>query len=395
MLITLLATLVMFQTFSNFEGQRRKSVTGSDVQIGASLAQLILAKDIKDSGFGLNDPGILGCLTWVSIAGATPVQFPMVPLAIIDGGGAGSDTILVAKGGKVRNATDADNYVPLSTSRLTDTNTGTTMPFVVSSTAGFAQYDIVAIAQNNQCAIFEVTAVDPVLRTLAHAGGLDALNEPTFNHASGVLVDGANAPLSFNNSPQQPAQLFILGRKLAGGLDNNDLFVSYSVQNNRQLIRTNRLANNAQPIMDDVVSLQAQYGIDTVGLADGLQIDTWTDATGGFAALTQAQLQSIGAVRISVVVRGKQMVNKAESPELCNWDPGTPGDNTTPAMVGLTNFWADPANPATSSTAYLAAVATAQASMPGANGDVDHWSCYRYRVFETTIPLRNNIWSTR
>ena len=338
MLITLIATVVMFQVFSAFEGQRRKSVTGSDVQVGASLAQLMLAKDIKDAGFGINDPSILGCQAWLSIDGATPVQIPMVPLQIIDGGVAGSDTIQVVKAGKVRNPDEGDLYVPVTTSRLTESYAGDTSDFTVSSTFGFAPFDIVALVQGGLCAIFEVTAVDPAARRITHSPGTN------FNHASGRLVDGAGTALSFSNSPQTPSQLFNLGRKLGGGLEANDLFVSYAHQNNRQLVRINRLTNTAQPIMDDVVAVQAQYGIDAAGIADGnLQIDTWTDAAVGVLPL--AQLQSIGAVRVAVVVRGKQMVDKRQNPELCNWDAATPLDNTTPAQVGLANFWANPATP--------------------------------------------------
>ena len=95
------------------------------------------------------------------------------------------------------------------------------------------------------------------------------------------------------------------------------------------------------------------YGID-----NGAGGVTWTPATGAWSpasvhAATTSTLSKIRAIRIGIVVRGEQ------------WDK-TLGNYT----------W----------TLFEAPVLLT-GTIPAAGGN------YRYRVYETTIPLRNPIWN--
>lgn len=117
-----------------------------------------------------------------------------------------------------------------------------------------------------------------------------------------------------------------------------------------------------------IVNIQAQYGISAT--ANSNQVTQWVDASGGtWAAPTVADRNRIKAVRIAVVARNAKTepaavtaacssTTAAAPTGLCAWE----GSATSPApTIDLSN---DP-----------------------------NWARYRYRVFETIIPLRNVIWS--
>jgi type IV pilus assembly protein PilW len=125
------------------------------------------------------------------------------------------------------------------------------------------------------------------------------------------------------------------------------------------------------PVVDGIVQLQAQYGFDADN--DGaISTAEWRNgcaaagqlpagAGGACIAATAAHWGLILAVRLAVVARSGQPERPDPTTFLCNtttvatapsWNNGTAIDVTT-----------DP-----------------------------DWQCYRYRVFETVIPIRNLIW---
>ena len=116
------------------------------------------------------------------------------------------------------------------------------------------------------------------------------------------------------------------------------------------------LQRNGQDIVAGIVNLQAQYGISTA--ANSNQITLWVDPTGAWAAPSIADRNRIKAIRLAVVARNPKM-------EMAN---------ATSAVTAWTGSASSPA-PAVDLSA-----------------DTD-WQRYRYRVFETIIPLRNMIWS--
>jgi type IV pilus assembly protein PilW len=123
-----------------------------------------------------------------------------------------------------------------------------------------------------------------------------------------------------------------------------------------------------------IVNIQAQYGISAT--ANNNQVTSWVDASGatwGAAALAlpanAADRNRIKAIRIAVVARNAKIEPSAVS---------TACSSTTAA------------NP-TGLCAWDGSVFAAPA-IDLSPGDAN-WAKYRYRVFETTIPLRNVIWS--
>jgi type IV pilus assembly protein PilW len=123
-----------------------------------------------------------------------------------------------------------------------------------------------------------------------------------------------------------------------------------------------------------IVNLQAQYGISATPASN--QVTEWVDASGAtWAAPTIANRNRIKAVRIAVVARNERRE----------------GQDVTTACSSLT------ATAPTGLCAWPATVTFDGTVWPAPSvdlspGDAD-WAKYRYRVYETIIPLRNVIWS--
>jgi type IV pilus assembly protein PilW len=132
---------------------------------------------------------------------------------------------------------------------------------------------------------------------------------------------------------------------------------------------------SAAAVADNIVSLKAQYGFDTrVGTAfdpdAGMQVTQWSntmiDADGSAVAGDAGDWQRIAAVRLAVVARSQAA--------------GAACSATTDKPVAFA--LAAPSGVAAVPVTIDVAVA----------GDPVDWHCYRYRVFETVVPLRNASW---
>jgi type IV pilus assembly protein PilW len=135
------------------------------------------------------------------------------------------------------------------------------------------------------------------------------------------------------------------------------------------------------PVLDNIVSIKAQYGFDTrAGVAfapgDGVVIKEWSSSmiNADNAGVTgdAGDYQRITALRIAVVARSKV----PERPQ--------PGQACV-AQVPDPRWIFTAKEP---STAPLAKVMV-DLTVPG---DTVDWKCYRYRTFESVIPLRNSAW---
>ena len=116
--------------------------------------------------------------------------------------------------------------------------------------------------------------------------------------------------------------------------------------------------------MVGIVNIQAQYGVSTT--ASSNQVTSWVNASGGtWAAPTVADRNRIKAIRIAVVARNA----KIEQSVVTTTAPVAWAGTVTPD----TTVWAAP-------------------TIDLSPGNTD-WGKYRYRVFETIVPLRNVMWS--
>lgn len=140
--------------------------------------------------------------------------------------------------------------------------------------------------------------------------------------------------------------------------------VVYSVSNGN-------LVRNGQPAIAGIVNIQAQYGVSAT--ANSNQVTSWVNPSGGtWAAPSVGDRNRIKAIRIAVVARNAK-VEPANVTTACTTAKGT--YNNGPCAWDDANVDAAPSISLSND----------------ANGT--SWQRYRYRVFETIIPLRNVIWS--
>jgi type IV pilus assembly protein PilW len=125
----------------------------------------------------------------------------------------------------------------------------------------------------------------------------------------------------------------------------------------------------------DIVNIQAQYGISASGLVNTNalfnQVTQWVDASGGtWAAPSVVNRNRIKAIRIAIVARNAKMEPVAVTAACSSL--------TSAAPTGL--------------CAWEGSVASPAPSIDLSASDTS-WARYRYRVFETIIPLRNMFWA--
>ena len=138
--------------------------------------------------------------------------------------------------------------------------------------------------------------------------------------------------------------------------------ITYAVNNGN-------LERNGVPTLTGIVNIQAQYGIS--GTASSNQVTQWVDASGlRWTAPVVADRNRIKAIRLAIVARN-------EKKELANVTAAC-SSTTAAAPTGLCAWAGSGASPAP--------------TIDLSDNDPD-WLRYRYRVFETIIPLRNVIWS--
>jgi len=396
MVMGLISMVVVMQVFATFEGQKRTTTSGSDAQTNGGVGLYTIERDIRMAGYGFADA--LGCTVntkQTTLINQTPpgsLSFVLAPVTITQGNGSDAqgnggqfDTISVM-------ASNKQNWsVPIR--NVSDHSLHPTF-FDVSSTVGMVQNDLLIAYETNAagalvktCALVQVSNATPVATPVVTTAGYVA----------------AGSSGSWNN-PAFPAADYTTNALL---INMGSLMVRYySLDANSNLIARNYdstsnsglgAADPAQILSSDVVNLQAQYGFDTrsaatiaaacpANTASGQCsiVDTWSgtmitaDQTG--AALTQAQaIGRMYAVRFAVVARS----GLKEKPDI------TTGVCKTTTSAGPDNRprWAfDATNPA--------GIVIDVSKNPDGTANAD-WQCYRYKTFETIVPLRNAIWKQR
>ena len=361
--VGLLATLVIAQSLSVAEGLKRTTTAGSDAQVNGAIALYTIQRDVQMAGYGLStSAGGLGCPIRAHHATdpaydpndpSTYRVFSMVPVQITDGASNGPDTINFMVSTK-------PYAVPV---KVTVDHPRTAANFFIQSTLGFADNDLViavpkTIDANNWCSLFNVTGV----------GGGNGNGNGNGQGQNQVIHDpGSNGP--WNQPGGQtifptagyPADSYLIN---VGQFVNKTYSISAGQSLHLQTFTTFSVGTTEEDLYPHVVNLQAMYGKDTDG--DGV-VDTYdnttpTDSTGWSRVL---------AVRVAVIARSANYEKDAVTFSEPLWDVGNAGTVSGSATCG-------------SSRCLTLKV----------NGLVTDWDHYRYKVYDTVVPLRNVIWTS-
>lgn len=360
LVVGMLSMMVVLQVFNNAEARKRTVTGGADAQANGAIALFTIERDVKMAGWGMEAGGYAGCDTlhaycdmskdMAKCGGAGALEtLSFAPLRIYDGGG-NPDSITISY--------YADPHIG-SFRMPARTTIRKSMPqpsseVEVNNTAVCNDGDLMLVSQAGQCTLMQVTQVQPEASKLQHNPG-----------ASGVY----NPPIKYQEDNGWPAYTKGANVSCFKAASNAPVYrKTYSVNTaSSQLERSDNSQTPAavnEQVMPDIIDMRAQYAI---AQPNSQVINTWVDATKGSDGVdwgnpSPADWRRIKAVRVALLARSSQY----ERP-------------------------ADPAKGCTATTATQVKDWPAWAGFSTANLPAD-WGCYRYKAFETVIPLRNVIW---
>lgn len=346
----LIASLAIFTTISTFEAQRRTTGSGADMQQNGLLALYSIEQDIRMAGFGLinttTTPGSLPC---TRINAYSPASvFKSAPV-LISNGTTGTDIITINRlnsdtGGIVTGGQAAKLNAPFSAAGQMGLDTN----------AAINANDFIVVSQDGlDCSLLKVASVatNPasgvVVASTGNAGGDATLfpsSFPSYAAASAVVI---------NLGPARSVSATTFGSTDAT-LAPTFATTKYQINGSFDLNRSEDGGATWNAVASNIVTVAGQYGIANVG---SQSVTCWTDATGSACSGTDwanpstADIKRIKAIRVGIVARSAQK---------------TACTNAAPIWFGGT---------------------IDLSSIVGTD-----WTCYRYKIYQTIIPIRNVIW---
>jgi len=378
MTISLIGMIVIFQVFEVSQGIKRTTTSGGDAQQNGVIALYSMERDVRNAGMGFNDVAQAGCNMIGYDNTRVPTDFPvpgatlqLVPVRIVPGPNARTpDTLVVMYGSQTHSA---------SATTMNSTMGVSTDPVRVKSTYGFRPGDLILLSETGatgkNCSIVEVTQV--IGDQLIHQSGPYTLGTggaqvtARFNKPTGLGLVYGTVPVT---------NVYNLGNLYDTAGMTLPVHTTWGISNNALTTTAVFVVSPPSTIADNIVHMRALYGLDdgnnnntvtystVFNAGDGL-VDRWVDGN------TVPDWRYVIAVRLVVVARSAQ-------PEIPANGRGAPCDTT-------------PAEPTWSGNAWSGAPwnfnTRLDLSTP-ADTPTNNWQCYRYKTFETTVPVRNWIW---
>lgn len=358
MVLGMLTTVIIAQALLNSEGNKRSTTSGSDAQVNGALSLLTLQRDIQMAGYGVAAKSTaLGC-TITAQKGTAPASTAILaPVVISTTGGGGadkSDTITILSSAKTNFA------VPMDLSTLHNSSSTT---FTVKSALGVDVGDfMLAIpgtpSSTKGCTMFQVTAVNALTGVITHS------TSSTWNASLSTIM-----PTYVSDDDS----LVNLGAVR---------YRTYSIDTTKNVLQVQDLdmstgaMSTAQTVNPNIVLMKAMYGRDTNG--DGV-VDRYDDTLS-----TAADWASVRVIRIAIVARSGQREKTPVTNSSPTWDVGTS------ATIAATNNASHCGTVAPIHCYLDLTIPPASASAT----DVNEWKNYRYKVYDTVIPVRNMLWSS-
>jgi type IV pilus assembly protein PilW len=353
MAVGLIGIVAIMRAYEFNEAYKRSTGGTGQAQSNGAIALYTLEREIRMAGYGFINSAALGCgkINWYyngaygnppSATGTLP-SISLVPV-VINVDGTKPDSITVTYGNP------DTRLIPTKTIGLP----ASSAEIKVDDNSGFAENDLFIIVQGGACMMYNATKLNTAdTDRLQKNPGKDGPFNPPGNGLFPDYVVGADV---FNLGQLSTSTYFI---------DTANDQRDFSVQPVFTIPTGGGVpvySNVAQPLVNDIVDLKAWYGKDTTATEDGV-IDTWdkvmpTDAAGWLR---------VRAIKVALLARSGNYEK-----------PTVTGATCEATIAGSVNLkYTDPSNG--NKVEYN--------NIPGGLP-----SCYRFRSFETTIPLRNVIW---
>lgn len=338
LVISLIITFIILQMFTNYERHHRVTTSGIDAQQNGQIAIYLLEQQLRLAGFGLAVDELLECTdyyTYYDVGGGStdsPIaNFSTTAVTITDGGPS-PDQIIVRYGNSMR----AHQPVILDAIMAADDN-----DLSVDSLFGHNVGELILISNSTgDCSLRQIIGIDIGDTDLEADEGIPPYNAPE------TLITSEGWP---GYSPLD--RVYNLGMMVVR---------NYAVSGGATSTLTAQDMDQVSPVplVDDIVDLQAQYGVSAT--ASSTDVTQWVDATGGtWTTPSATDRKRIKAVRFAVVAR----TSVSET------------GNVSPATIKL---WPDSGSGQTTIGPIF--------TVPDRR--------YRYKVFQTVVPLRNLLWAS-
>ena len=338
--IGMVAVLVVMQVLLSSDSARRSGTSTDDAQTAGAIAMTELQRSIRQSGQGfsseLRQGGLLSRMIGCNVRlPSGTVLSGLAPVTInhpqIPAGDADTDTLLVAYGSDPGSPEGDRVNAQIA---ATDYSVATPSAFKVNDRV--LELPTPAPVPTVPCA-----TTYTIGRVVAKAGAVVTVDKGTAANMNGGTL--------FNLGQQPRLQAF--------AVRNGNLTVCDFTVKDCSADSSTGDPDVWTPIASNLVSLRAQYGADTTaGAMDGI-VDGYTQTT----PTTPCGWIRVPAVRLAIVLRATQYDK--------NFDL-----SAEPAALKLATEWAG----------------SAEAPVK-LNGATD-WTHFRYKKFETTVPLRNLTW---
>jgi type IV pilus assembly protein PilW len=359
-LIGLIGMVVIMQVYAVSEERKRTTTETSDAQINGSIAVLTLQRAIQNAGFGLStaNNNMLGCNTraYNSNRSTPDFTFLMAPVVITAGAAGAPDQISVIFG----SSPTLVEGIPVIANAISGAD------LMLKNAAGVLLGDLVVTSEPGlDCSLTEVTGFDPAAvnnlkREPAVAYNYKDVTDTTvnaqaiYNKVGGSGVDYTPNATTFSLGRSPSAVIYGIG---------NDKLQSHTLIPYVLAQDANNDGTSDADVGDGIVQLKALYGKDVNG--DGVA-EVWDN----ILPLDAAGWIQVMGIRIAILARSGKFEKDAVSVD-CDW-PSFPNPPYPPANAP---YWSG----------------GCFAMTPAADGT--DWHRYRYRVYESVVPLRNSIWS--
>lgn len=356
MLVSMICMLAMMSAFAVYEGKKRTTTSGNDAQQNGSYSLYALERQLRTAGSGIvqgYNYGLWGCpvTTYTTTSQGTVQTLPATSLpspftssawplttrlmpALIAAGNTDPDVIGVVGGNSA-----------LQVFKITVSGTPSVTSVAVANDLGILTGDyLLGTMSDGTCRLVHTASTTTATQVSSTTIALDASNSPPNG-----LVGASNL---FDMGPSPAFTLF--------GVDTTtNTLVSYD------LLQRQVNGNDATvtPIADGIVQLKALYGIHTnASDSSSDQIDQWVQPTGNWSitALTAnttaatTAMSEIKAIRVAVVAQSRLPERASD-------------------YLGSTHLTLFP--DLSTSLQYKVTTQTQ----------------YRYKVYDTTIPIHNAL----
>lgn len=341
--IGLVGILAMTQAYITSDRFNRSTMGEGSAQTNGLIAMYQLERDLRMSGYGIANSTVLGCgqVRWfytprysTNINSTSTLPVITIAPVVITTSGTEPHTITTFF------STESEQIMPTVLSNFTAATNKATL----DGAAAFSAGDLLLF----------VTRTSPTTCTF---GRITAKSGQEVTMASGV-AGGEFNPAAWASFPSYASDDSVLNLGYPS-------IRTYSI-NNRKLRVTDLLdqAAGQSPIdvVDGIVDMRAQYGKDNGG-GGGTANDGVVDEYNSTTPTTAAEWQQVLSIRLAILAR----VGTYEKPAT-----GTDCDATTSSNA-----------PSWSGGSF--------SKMDFATTTSED-RCYRYRVYESNVPLRNMIW---